>query len=399
MREILKRQRNVQVLLAEACGIDAAQRQIILRDGTIGFDTLILAAGARHHYFGHDEWEEFAPGLKTIEDATEIRRRVLLAFEAAEREPDPDRVKALLTFVLVGGGPTGVEMAGALAEIARDTLKNNFRTINPASAHIILLEGTDRILPPFPPSLSSKAKASLERLGVAVRTGDVVSDVKKDQVTVRHGEVTEIIPTHTIIWAAGVQASSLAKALAQVTGAPLDRAGRVVVQPDLSVPGYPDIFVIGDMANFSHQTGKSLPGVAPPAMQEGKYVAQLISARLTGKTLPPFLYKDRGSLATIGRASAVADLGWLHLSGYLAWLIWIFVHLMNIIEFQNRFVVLVQWAWNYFTRDRSARLITGKDAAPSFGTSARAPRPDDIPPDCAKESPQIETTMQSRPIA
>jgi len=369
LREVLKRQKNVQVLLAEVCDIDAAHRQVILRDGAIGFDTLIVAAGARDNYFGHEDWEEFAPGLKTIEDATEIRRRILLAFEAAERDLDPERVKALLTFVIVGGGPTGVEMAGALAEIAHDTLKNNFRRINPAEARIILLEGTDRVLPPFPPPLSSKAKASLERLGVVVRTGALVTDLQVNCVTVRHGEQSETIPTHTIIWAAGVQASPLGKALASATGAGLDRGGRVIVQPDMSLPGHPNIFVIGDLANFSHQTGKPLPGVAPPAMQEGRYVAQLIAARLTGKTMPSFVYKDHGSMATIGRAHAVADLGWIRFSGHLAWLTWLFVHLINIVEFQNRIMVLLQWAWNYFTRHRSARLITGEGAAPWTATS------------------------------
>ncbi|HEV3235422.1 MAG TPA: NAD(P)/FAD-dependent oxidoreductase [Gemmataceae bacterium] len=359
LREILKRQKNVQVLLGEVSDIDPVHHKVILCDEEMTYDSLVLAAGASHHYFGHADWEKLAPGLKTIEDATEIRRRVLLAFEAAERATDLERIKALLTFVVVGGGPTGVEMAGALAEIARDTLKHNFRVINPAESRIILLEGTDRVLPPFPPKLSSKAKASLERLGVTVRTNALVTDIQPDRVMVREGDKTETIPTHTVLWAAGVDASPLGKTLARATGVQLDRSGRVMVQPDLTIPGYPNIFVIGDMANFSHQTGKPLPGVAPTAMQQGKYVAQLITARLAGKTLPPFVYKDHGNLATIGRASAVADLGRLKFSGYLAWLTWLFVHLINIVEYESRVMVLLQWGWNYFTRNRSARLITG----------------------------------------
>jgi NADH dehydrogenase len=365
LREILKRQKNVQVLLGEVIDIDAVHNKVILSDGEMPYDTLVLAAGARHHYFGHEGWEELAPGLKTIEDATEIRRRVLLAFEAAERAREVNRIKALLTFVVVGGGPTGVEMAGALAEIARDTLKHNFRSINPAEARILLLEGTDRVLPPFSPKLSAKAKASLERLGVTVRTGAVVTDIQSDHVIVRQGEKTETILTHTVLWAAGVDASPLGKALAKATGVNLDRSGRVIVQPDLTIPGYSNIFVIGDMANFSHQTGKPLPGVAPTAMQQGKYVAQLITARLAGKTLPSFVYKDRGNMATIGRASAVVDAGRLKVSGYLAWLMWLFIHLINIVEYESRLMVLLQWGWNYFTRNRSARLITGSHSLPT----------------------------------
>jgi NADH dehydrogenase len=323
-----------------------------------------VATGARHHYFGHPEWESAAPGLKTIEDATEIRRRVLLAYETAEREPDPALRRALLTFVVVGGGPTGVELAGTLAELARHTLRQDFRDIDPATAQIILLEAADRVLPPYPPKLSAKASQALVRLGVTVRTLAVVTDVQAEAVTVRTGDATEIVPCRTVLWAAGVQASPLGEILARATGAALDRAGCITVQLDLSLPRHPEIFVIGDLANFPHQGGKPLPGVAPVAMQQGQYVARLIQARLRSQTLPPFRYRDYGNMATIGRNAAVADFGWLRLSGYLAWLAWLFIHVLKLIEFENRILVLFQWAWNYLTRNRSARLITGSSPLP-----------------------------------
>jgi NADH dehydrogenase len=323
-----------------------------------------VATGARHHYFGHPEWESAAPGLKTIEDATEIRRRVLLAYEMAEREADPALRRALLTFVVVGAGPTGVELAGTLAELARHTLRQDFRDIDPSTAQIILLEAADRVLPPYPPRLSAKASQALVRLGVTVRTHAVVTDVQAEAVTVRIGDATEIVPCRTVLWAAGVQASPLGAILARATGAALDRAGRITVQLDLSLPGHPEIFVIGDLANFPHQGGKPLPGVAPVAMQQGQYVARLIEARLRGQTLPPFRYRDYGNMATIGRNAAVADFGWLRLSGYLAWLAWLFIHVLKLIEFENRILVLFQWAWNYLTRNRSARLITGSSPLP-----------------------------------
>jgi NADH dehydrogenase len=364
LRAILKRHRNTRVLLAEATDVDLAQRRVRLSDGEIGYDTLIVATGARHHYFGHPEWESAAPGLKTIEDATEIRRRVLLAYETAEREPDPALRRALLTFVVVGGGPTGVELAGTLAELARHTLRQDFRDIDPATAQIILLEGTDRVLPLYPPKLSTKASQALVRLGVTVRTQGMVTDVHAEAVTVRTGDATEIVPCRTVLWAAGVQASPLGAILARATGAALDRAGRITVQLDLSLLGHPEIFVIGDLANFPHQGGKPLPGVAPVAMQQGQYVARLIEARLRGQTLPPFRYRDYGNMATIGRNAAVADFGWLRLSGYLAWLAWLFIHILKLIEFENRILVLFQWAWNYLTRNRSARLITGPSPLP-----------------------------------
>jgi NADH dehydrogenase len=376
LRAVLKRQQNTEVLLGEVVNIDVPSRRVVLNDGAADYDTLVLATGARHHYFGHDEWEQFAPGLKTVEDATEIRRRILLAFEAAEREPDPIRRRAWLTFVVVGGGPTGVELAGSVGELAHHTLRGNFRKFNSSEAKIVLLEGTDRILPPYVPKLSAKAAQALARLGVTVRTGAIVTDVQADRVTITCGGQTERIDTHTILWAAGVSASPLGRIVANATSANIDRAGRVIVQPDLTVPGHSEIFVIGDLANCSDRTGKPLPGVAPVAIQQGRYVARVISARLKGGSLPPFQYKNRGSMATIGRAAAVVDLGWLRFSGFFAWLTWLFVHLMYLVEFGNRVLVLMQWAWNYFTRNRSARLITGASPFPltehSHGDSAPA---------------------------
>ena len=365
LRELLKRQKNATVLLAEAVDIDVANRRVILRDGAVPYDTLVVAAGARHQYFGHEaEWEQHAPGLKTIEDATEIRRRVLLAFERAERETDPERQRALLTFVVVGAGPTGVELAGALADVSRGTLRNNFRNFDPATAKILLLEGTERVLPPYPPKLSVKAAKSLARLGVTVRTDAKVIDVTAESVTVVTGDKKEAIATHTVLWAAGVLASPLSKMLAKSAGAQLDRACRVMVGPDLALPGHAEILVIGDMASVKDGKGNPLPGLAPVAIQEGRYVAKLIQARLTGGTLPPFEFHDPGTMATIGRNAAVADLGWLHLSGRIAWLAWIFIHLAKISQFHNRLLVFLQWGWNYFTRGRSARLITGNDPFP-----------------------------------
>jgi NADH dehydrogenase len=364
LRQILCRQKNTKVLLAEAVDVDASNRRVILSDGDVRYDTLVVATGSTHQYFGHDEWEKFAPGLKTVEDATAMRRRILLAFEAAERESDPAKLKAWMTFVIVGGGPTGAELAGALGEIAHDTLTHDFRDIDPSRTQIILVEGTDRALPTYPPKLSEAARKMLERLGVTVRTGAMVTDVKTDSVTIRDGDRMESIPTRTVLWAAGVLASPLGIILSKKAGAPVDKVGRVLVNPDLSIPGHPEIFVIGDLANFSHQLGKPLPGVAQPAIQQGRYVGKVIRARLRNKTLPAFHYFDKGNLATIGRGAAVADLNWLQISGLPAWLIWIFIHLLYIVQFQNRLLVLLQWAWLYLTFDRSARLITGENPLP-----------------------------------
>ena len=364
LRAVLKRQKNARVWLGEATGFDVASRRVLLSDGAVAYDTLIVAAGATHHYFGHPDWEAVAPGLKTIEDAVAMRGRILLAFEAAERETDPERRRAWLTFVLVGAGPTGVELAGALSEVANDTLRHDFRSIDPRDARILLVEGADRVLTAYPQPLSAAARKTLEKLGVKVITGAKVTAIQPDHVECACQGRTETIPTHTVLWAAGICGVPLGKALANATGATVDRSGRVVVQPDLTLPGYPDILVIGDLASFAQPSGQPLPGVAQVAMQQGRYAAQLIRARLAGKTLPPFQYRDKGNLATIGRAAAVAELGRLRIQGWVAWIIWLFVHLLYIVEFESRLLVMMQWAWNYFTRNRAARLITGENPLP-----------------------------------
>jgi NADH dehydrogenase len=367
LRAVLARQRNCRVVMAEVTGFDAAGRRVLARDGgrlsEFQYDTLVVAAGVRHNYFGNTGWETVAPGLKTVEDATRIRARILSAFEAAELETSPERIREWLTFVVVGAGPTGVELAGALAEIARRTLRRDFRRIDPASARILLVEGSERVLPTYPPDLSRKAQRALERLGVTVVTRSIVSDVRPDGVTIRSDDVATPIGCRVVLWAAGVQASPLGASLAQACGAELDRAGRVVVQPDLTIPNHPEVFVIGDLAH-ARDAGKLLPGVAPVAMQQGAYVAKLIRARLDGASLPSFSYADPGSMATIGRAAAVADFGWVRFSGYWAWLLWLFVHILNLVQFENRLLVMLQWAWNYFTWGRSARLITDPDRRP-----------------------------------
>jgi len=358
LRYILSRQRNTEVLLGEAVDFDVERRRVILRDGEVPYDDLIIATGSTHAYFGHDEWAQMAPGLKTIENATEIRRRILIAFEEAEREPDLEKRHAWLTFLIVGGGPTGVELAGALGEIANDTLKHDFRHINPAESRILLFEGENRLLPHFPPDLSAKAERQLVGLGVRSRCGARVVAIDCESVTLEANGKNERIPTRTVLWAAGVRASSLGKKLADRTGAELDRAGRLFVEPDLSLQGHPEIHVIGDLAVFTHQTGKPLPGLAPVAMQQGRYVARLIVKRLRGESAGPFRYFDKGTLATIGRNKAVARFGRLHVWGFPAWFLWVFVHLMYLVEFENRLLVLVEWVYNYITRNRGARLIT-----------------------------------------
>lgn len=362
LRDILAAQQHTRVLLAEVTGVDLARRRAILRDGEIPWDYLVLAPGAGQNYFGHPEWEALAPSLKTVEDATDIRRRILYAFEAAEREEDPERIRAWLTFVVVGAGPTGVEMAGAIAEIACDTLRGEYRSIDPRKARILLVEGLDRVLPPYPPSLSTRAHRALARRGVEILLRSLLTDVQPDHVVIRQGEEARRVDTRTVIWAAGVQAAPLCQAIGEAAGAPLDRAGRVVVAPDCSVPGHPDVFVIGDGASFAGPDEAPLPGVAQVAMQQGRHVARVIRSRIEGRPPPPrFQYRDRGTMSTIGRNSAVADLGWLRLWGYPAWLLWLFVHLAMIVQFGNKVLIFAQWAWNYFTRNRSARLITWKE--------------------------------------
>ena len=363
LRKILKRQRNARVLLGEATGLDPLGRRVILSDGDLSYDTLVVALGSSHHYFGKDGWSRLAPGLKTIEDAIEIRRRILIAFERAERASDQGRIRSLLTFVVVGGGPTGVELAGALAEIARDTLSHEFRSIDPSHARILLVEGSPRVLSAYPPDLSEKAVRSLRRLGVEVRTGGVVTDIQPDAIVMRSGEQTERIPAATVLWGAGVQASPFSKVLAETAGATLDRAGRVDVEPDLSLPGHPEILVIGDQARFAHELDSPLPGVAQVAMQQGAYAARLIRNRLRGRTTPPFRYRDYGTMATIGRHAAVADICGVRFAGYVAWLAWLCIHLVQLVQFENRLLVFAQWAWNYFTFNRAARLITNLPTA------------------------------------
>ena len=361
LRGVLHRQKNVEVLLAEVVGFDVENQIIQLADGAVPYDSLIVAAGSTHSYFGRDEWAKFAPGLKTIEDATEIRRRILFAFEHAEREEDSEVRKAWMTFVVVGGGPTGVELAGALAEIARHTLKHDFRHIVPSEARIILADGSDRVLSPYPEELSARAARDLAALQIEVRGDTRVTDLAEGRVTFQHqGEETSI-DAWTVLWAAGVQASPLARNLAEATGGEVDRAGRIKVTPDCSVVNYPGIFVIGDMALHLGEDGKPLPGVAQVAIQQARYVANLISRRIQGTDPPgPFSYRDLGMMATIGRGKAVAKIGTWKFQGFIAWMMWIFVHLMQLVQHVNRLQVLLQWAWSYLSFSRSARLITGK---------------------------------------
>ncbi|MBE9059120.1 NAD(P)/FAD-dependent oxidoreductase [Sphaerospermopsis sp. LEGE 08334] len=361
LRSVLSKSKNTTVLLGEVNDIDTTEQQVMVSGEAVPYDTLIVATGAKHSYFGKDNWEEFAPGLKTVEDAIEMRRRIFMAFEAAEKETDPAKRRALLTFVIVGGGPTGVELAGAIAELATQTLKEDFRNIDTSETKVLLLEGLDRVLPPFAPELSQEAQASLEALGVDVQTKTLVTNIENDIVTIKQGDEVKTIASKTVLWAAGVKASAMGKVLMDKTGAECDRAGRVIVEPDLSIKGHPNIFVVGDLAHFAHQNGKPLPGVAPVAMQEGEYVAKLIQKRIKGETLPQFNYVDRGSLAMIGQHAAVVDLGFIKLKGFLAWFFWLFIHIYFLIEFDNKLVVMIQWVWNYFTRNRGARLITGKD--------------------------------------
>lgn len=362
IRSILRSHRNVEVLMAEATGFDLERRIVHTGETGIEYDYLIVAAGARHSYFGHPEWEALAPGLKTIEDALEIRRRVLLAFELAERQVAAGEATSPLNFVIVGGGPTGVELAGTLAEISRHALAHEFRSIDPARTHILLIEGGPRVLATYSEDLSRSAEEQLKQLGVEVRTSTTVTEVEPGAVCL--GDTR--IPATVVLWAAGVQASRLGKAL----GAAVDRAGRVPVAPDLSLPGHPEVFVIGDLAAAKDEQGKLLPGVAPVAIQQGRFVAQLIRKEVgTGgllKARPTFHYWDKGSLATIGRAAAVAQFGRIHISGFVAWLSWLFVHILFLIGFRNRLLVFIQWAWSYVTYERGARLITGRTDLPGW---------------------------------
>lgn len=350
IRAIFRKQKNVRVVLGEAISVDPERRIVRLRDGELEYDRLIIATGVTHSYFGSDQWARHAPGLKTIEDALDIRRRMLLAYEAAERETDSLAQRECLTFVIVGGGPTGVELAGSISEIARHTLKRDFRRIDPTDAHVILIEAEPRVLPPYEPDLSESARRQLERLGVDVRTGCRVRDIHAGRVVLDDGEIR----ARTILWAAGVRASELARSL----GASLDKAGRVEVTSRLTIPGHEEVHVIGDLAHIE-QDGEPVPGIAPAAIQQGRYAARAILRSLDGKPSEPFRYRDKGIMATIGRAAAVAQIGKLHLSGLAAWLMWLCVHIFFLIGFRNRFLVISEWAWAYLTWTRGARLITG----------------------------------------
>ncbi len=367
LRAVLSKQKNTRVLLGEAVDIDPVAKEVILRDGAhIPYDSLIVATGSKGSYFGHDEWARWAPALKSIEDATAIRHKILMAFEAAEREVHQDHRRAWLTFVIVGAGPTGVELAGSLGEIANHTLRNEFRSINPEDARILVVDAGPRVLANYPPDLSLKAERQLLKLGARVRTGLTVTKVDETGVTLKSKSgAEEHIAAHTVIWAAGVAVSDFGRQLATRTGADTQRSGQIKVAGDLTVPNYPDIFVIGDLAYVQQPDGKPVPGVAQVAMQGGSYAAKTILARLKGKrNIKPFHYFNKGDLAVIGRAAAVANVFGLHLSGFPAWLVWLFIHLMYIVEFQSRVLVFIEWGFLYLSYDRGARLITG-DAARS----------------------------------
>jgi NADH:ubiquinone reductase (H+-translocating) len=368
LRSIFKRYRNVRVLLAEVVDFDLAAREVHLRPveglpapASLPYDTLIVAGGSRYSYFGHDEWREQAAEVKSLESALVVRSRLLSAFEAAEAEADAARRASWLTFVVVGAGPTGVEMAGQIAELARDTLRNEFRTIDPRVARILLVEAADRVLTSFPPGLSRKAARSLEKIGVTVLTGRAVTAIDETSVTIDSSGEPERVPTRNVIWAAGVTASSLAARLGELTGAERDGSGRITVEPDLTLPGHPEVFALGDMVRLRETV---FPGVAPVAMQQGRYAASVMRNRLRSRTTQPFRYRDKGNLATIGRAAAVADIRGLQLSGFPAWVTWLVVHLWYLIGFQNRVLVIVRWAFSFVTHGRGARLINEPPAAP-----------------------------------
>ncbi|MEA5452169.1 NAD(P)/FAD-dependent oxidoreductase [Leptolyngbya sp. CCNP1308] len=361
LRGILSAQKNTRVLMGEVTNVDPGPQVVSLADGrVVTYDSLIVATGMSHFYFGRDDWAEVAPGLKTVEDALEMRRRIFAAFEKAENTADPALRQTLLTFVIVGGGPTGVELAGALAELAFHTLRNDFRHIDTTDSRILLVEGMDRVLPPFPAELSARANTDLEKMGVEVLTQSLVTDISGHQITLKQGGEVTTLQAGTVLWAAGVRDPGMGGILAESTGAERDRSGRVMVNNDLSLPTHPNIFVVGDLAHFAHQGERPLPGVAPVAMQEGKYVAKLIQKQLKNETLPPFEYKDTGSLAVIGRHAAVVNLPWAKLTGFFAWFVWLFVHIFYLIEFDNKLMVMTQWVANYLTRKQGSRLITEK---------------------------------------
>ncbi|HME13066.1 MAG TPA: NAD(P)/FAD-dependent oxidoreductase [Candidatus Acidoferrum sp.] len=369
LRGVLSKQKNTQVLLGEAVDIDPAAKQVTLRDGGVfPYDSLIVATGSQTSYYGNDGWREWAPSLKSIEEATDIRHKILYAFEEAERAATPEQVRAWLTFVIVGAGATGMELAGALAEIANETLRHDFRHINPPDARILLMEGGPRVLPAYPEVLSAKAEKLVTRLGVEVVKNVMVTDINADGVAFRRGDAIEHLAAKTVLWAGGIITTAFGKRLAERTQAETDRTGRITVKPDLTVPNYPDIFIVGDLAHALAESGNPLPGVAQVAIQGGAYAAKAIRARVEGKQpLKPFHYFNKGDMAVIGRAAAVANIFGLHISGLLAWLIWLFIHLIYIVEFQSRVMVFIQWGFEYLTFSRGARLITGTAATDVLG--------------------------------
>ena len=381
IRSIMARHRNVEVLLGEVYGFDLTHHVVKLHGFELSYDYLVVAAGASHAYFGHDEWEAFAPGLKTIEDALEIRRSVLLAFELAERQAATTGHHRPLSLVIVGAGPTGVELAGTLAEISRRSLRDDFRNIDPSQTRIILLEAGPSVLASYPQDLRESALRQLRKLGVDVRLNSAVTDVRPGEISVG----SDVIPATLVFWAAGVSASPLGREL----GAPTDRNGRVLVDADLTLPGHPEVFVIGDLASLKQSEGTLLPGVAPVAMQQGRWVAKQIAADMAGKPRKPFHYVDKGSLATIGRAAAVADFGKVHISGFLAWLSWLFIHIFFLVGFRNRIIVMIQWAWSYFTYDRGARLITD---APNAEAPSTRDAPNNNDASASPTQAELQTT-------
>jgi len=377
LRGILRQQKNARVLLGEAVDVDPATRQVTLGDGVrFEYDSLIVATGSQSAYFGNDHWQEWAPSLKSVEEALTVRHKILYAFEAAERASDPQERRAWLTFVIVGAGTTGLELAGALAEIARETLRHDFRSIHPEEARIILMDGSPKVLPTYPHDLSAKAERLLVKLGVEVRTSLRVVGIDREGVTFQSGIGTERLAARTVLWAAGVEASDFGRRLATRTGAETDRAGKIKVNADLTIPGYPNICVVGDLALARRSNGKQLPGVAQVAMQEGAYAAKAIIKRLNGpRVLPPFRYFDKGDMAVIGRAAAVADIFGFHVSGWPAWIMWLLIHLMYLVEFQSRILVFIQWGFQYLTFSRGARLITGTTDSDCAQQNAQSPAP------------------------